>query len=87
MFSYGRRSYLVDGVPMVEVDLPDGKVELPSTVHQKIAHEAQDDDDYRTRIITWMGESHTEWKTNRGPDSDLGRNMEAGGPHPTSHGD
>lgn len=87
MFSYGRRAYTVDGVPMVEVELPEGKFQLPSEVHQKIAHQAQDDDDYRSRIITWNAESGADWVANRGPDSPLGRGIEQGGPQPTSHGD
>lgn len=75
-FGYEYRE-LPDGV--VEVDLgADGKVIVEAYRHGEVLRVAKNAADYREKILGIKQASAEDWAKNRGPDSELGRNMESG---------
>lgn len=77
-----------DGGDFCEVDLGDagGKIVLAREDFLTIARDSSSAEDFAFKVANAKTESKERWQRERGPDSELGRNMEAGTPR-TSHGD
>jgi hypothetical protein len=68
------------GEPSVSINLNDEIVVLPQEEANAIAHNTQNADEYRAAVLAAKAEHKTKWEKERGPDSRLGRAIEAGTP-------
>lgn len=68
--------------PSVSVNLggDDGKIVLTKTEHEGVLAGVDNAVDYRTVVLRLKDQAKQEWLRDSGPDSELGRNMEAGTP-------
>lgn len=65
----------------VEIDLrDDGKVALTKDQHTEVMKFSNDSTSYRDNVLRVKAGAKAEWAEERGPDSELGRGIEAGTP-------
>lgn len=69
------------GTDSVEVELAPGDLVILSVAtHNQILATAKTASEYQAAVAAAKNKSDADWKAERGPDSELGRNMEAGNP-------
>ena len=65
---------------IMQVDLEDSQIILNEPVFDDIIQIAQSKEEFRALVLQGKDKTHEDWQRERGPDSALGRNMEAGTP-------
>lgn len=85
--AFGLRTdfFQTGGEEMVTVHLADGVVVLTRAAYDDAAASSQDRAAFEKAVRRAMLGKKDEWERQRGPESDLGKNIEAGTP-PADHG-
>lgn len=68
------------GAAMVKVTMADHSVVMPASEYATIVAESKDSEEFVENMTIWKQESASEWAQERGPNSELAANMEAGTP-------